>query len=54
MSKKIYKIQIIDRKTNRIIQEETRKTQQAIDKLWCRCLTNVNPLIYKIKYIEEE
>lgn len=54
MSKKIYKIQIIDRKTKKVVQEETRKSEQTIEKLWCKCLANVNPLLYNIKYSEEE
>ena len=53
---RVYKIRIIDRKTKKIVQEETRKSLQAADRLWCMSLKNVNTLIYKMVFVvgEEE
>ena len=47
-----YIIRIIDRETKEIVQEETRKSYQAADRLWCKALKNVNQLKYKMQFIE--
>lgn len=49
-----YKIQIIDRATKQVVQEEIRKSFSAADKLWCMALKNVNTLKYKMKFFEIE
>lgn len=43
-----YIIQIIDRKTNEVVQEEVRKSENTADRLWSLALKNVNPLKYKL------
>ena len=45
-------MRVFDRKTNKLIQEEVRRTFNAADRLWCIALKNVNPLKYKLKFVE--
>jgi len=45
----LWVLTIIDRKTKEIVQTETRKSEQAADRLWCKAISNVNPLKYKMK-----
>jgi len=45
---KVFILQIIDRKTGKVVQEETRKTSIAFDRLWDKAVKNINPLVYKI------
>ena len=33
---KKYILEIIDRDTGKIIQTETRKSQEAFDRIWCK------------------
>ncbi|MCK5608504.1 hypothetical protein KAR91_41870 [Candidatus Pacearchaeota archaeon] len=47
--KKEYILDVIDRKTGKVVQTETRKSERAFDRLWCQAMTNVNSLIYKLK-----
>lgn len=48
-AKKEYILDIIDRETGRVVQTESRKSQQAFDRLWNKARTNVNELAYKLK-----
>jgi hypothetical protein len=50
----MYRITITDRNNNKIVQIEERKNLQSADKLWCKCLKNVNTLQYKMKFEEIE
>ena len=43
-------IRVIDRKTKKIVQEETIKSEKAADRMWCLALKNVNPLKYKLQF----
>ena len=45
-------LQIIDRDTKKIVQEEKRKTKTAFDRLWSKAIQNVNSIKYKLKMIE--
>ena len=47
-----YVIRVIDRKTKKVVQEETRKSEKAADRLWCLALKNVNQLKYKLQFEE--
>ena len=47
--KKEYVLEIIDRKTGDIVQTEKRKSAAAFDRLWCKALSNVNSLKYKLR-----
>ena len=47
--RKEYILEIIDRDTGKIIQTETRKSEQAFDRLWSKAISNVNSLKYKLK-----
>lgn len=47
-----YVIRVIDRKTKEVVQEETRKSEKAADRLWCLALKNVNQLKYKLQFEE--
>lgn len=47
--KKVYTLEIIDRDSGKVVQAETRKSEQAFDRLWCQAIKNVNPLKYKLK-----
>ncbi len=42
----------IGRKTKKIVQEETIKSEKAADRVWCLALKNVNPLKYKLQFEE--
>lgn len=46
--RKIYILDVIDRRTKEIVQTETRKSEHAFDRLWCRAISNVNQLKYKL------
>ena len=46
---KKYILEIIDRDTGKIIQTETRKSQEAFDRLWYKAMSSVNALKYKLK-----
>lgn len=47
--KKEYILDVIDRKTGKIVQTETRKSATAFDKLWGTAMLSVNSLKYKLK-----
>ena len=49
-----YILEIIDRDTGKITQTETRKSEEAFDKLWSKAIKNVNPLKYKLKARQHE
>ena len=49
----IYILEIIDRRTKKVVQTETRRTQQSFDRLWCKALSNINPLTYKLSASEK-
>jgi len=54
-SKKIYVLTLYDRNKKTIVQRETRRSEQAFDRLWCMALGNVNTLKYKmLATIEDE
>ena len=47
------KLEIIDRKTGKVVQTETRKSSTAFDKLWCLALKNINQLKYKMRVVDD-
>ena len=47
-----YVIKVIDRKTEKIVQEELRKTKESADRLWWKAMKNVNHLKYHLKMEE--
>jgi len=49
-----YVIRVIDRKTKEVVQEETRTSEKAADRLWCLALKNVNQLKYKLQFEESK
>lgn len=51
-TQKKYTLEVIDRDTGEVVQTETRKSPQAFDKLFCKAMSNVNGLKYKLKVIE--
>ena len=53
MKKKIYIIKIINKETKEVVQEESRKSYSAFCALWSKAVKNINPLIYKLKVVEE-
>lgn len=46
--KKVYIIEVIDRKTKEIVQVEIRKSEQSFDRIWRKAISNINPLVYKL------
>ena len=52
--RKRYVLTVLDRKSGNVVQIETRKSEQAFDRLWCKALTNVNTVIYKMNVSVEE
>lgn len=53
MLRTVYKLQLISRKTGDVVEEYTRMSEKAFDRLWCLALKNVNPLQYKMKEVHE-
>jgi len=47
-----YTIKIIDRETREVIQEETRKSLSAADKVWFKAMDNINQLKYKMVFLD--
>ena len=47
--RKEYILDAINRETGEVVQTETRRSEQAFDRLWCEALANVNSLKYKLK-----
>lgn len=47
-----YVVRVIDRKTKEVVQEDTRKSEKAAERLWCLALKNVNQLKYKLQFEE--
>ncbi len=54
MKKKKYTLEIIDRDSGRVVQTETRKSATAFDRLWCKAISNINSLKYKLRISIEE